>query len=33
MDGKLKLAKKKSVFDEDDSDGDMFNDWARTDSN
>ena len=33
MDGKLKLAKKKSVFDEDDSDGDMFNNWARTDLN
>ena len=31
MDGKLKLAKKKSVFDEDDSDGDMFNNWAIDD--
>ena len=29
LDGSLKLDKKKSVFDEDDSDGDMFKSWAQ----
>ena len=31
LDGSLKLDKKKSVFDEDNSDEDMFKSWARTD--